>query len=106
MEDPLPLTPTPGAAPLPPAVPPLDQDFDHACRELGRALLYVAQLSSLLKDRAAEANRLDDDLQAARLRIQELERDNQTLRGQLEVAEAALEVLPMAPRRDSGAVSG
>jgi len=74
------LTPPPS---LPPAVPPFDPDIDHAARELGRALLYVAQLSTLLNARAAEANDLDDQLQAARLRIQELERALQAERASL-----------------------
>lgn len=86
----MPLSPAPEGAALPAAVPPLDANFDHACRELGRSLLYVAQLSSLLNERAAEANRLDDDLQAARLRIQELERETQSLRIRAESAEATL----------------
>lgn len=94
----MPLSPAPEGAALPAAVPPLDANFDHACRELGRSLLYVAQLSSLLNERAVEANTLDDQLQAARLRIQELERDNQGLRHRVEVAEAALvasDVMPL-----------
>ena len=81
----MPLNP----AGLPPAVPPFDPDIDHACRELGRALLYVAQLTTLLNQRAGEANRLDDDLQAARLRIQELERDLQAARVEADVLRAA-----------------
>jgi hypothetical protein len=46
---------------------------EAAERELGRACLYVAQLSDLLDARAVEANDLHDDLAAARARIADLE---------------------------------
>jgi hypothetical protein len=60
---------------LPPAVPAYVPDVEAAELALGRAHLYIAQLSDLLAARAVEANTLHDDLLAARERIAGLEAD-------------------------------
>lgn len=58
----------------PPAVPAYAADIEAAHAALGRAHLYVGQLTALLAGRAVEANALHDELLAARARIAELER--------------------------------
>jgi hypothetical protein len=60
---------------LPPAVPAYAPDIEGAESALGRAHLYITQLSDLLTARAVEANALHDELVAARERIAALEAD-------------------------------
>lgn len=58
---------------LPPAVPPFKPDVDVAYAELGKAMAYIKQLTTLLQERAQEANDIHDELIAARERIAALE---------------------------------
>lgn len=58
---------------LPPAVPPFQPDADSAFSELGKALVYIKQLTKVIQERAQEANELHDKLLAAQDRVSELE---------------------------------
>lgn len=58
---------------LPPAIPPFMPDADTAYAELGKAMTYIKQLTTLIQERAQEANEMHDELVAARDRIAALE---------------------------------
>lgn len=58
---------------LPPAIPPFMPDVDTAYAELGKAMAYIKQLTTLIQQRAQEANEMHDELIAARDRIAALE---------------------------------
>jgi hypothetical protein len=52
-----------------PAIPPYTPDVAALERTVGRQLAYIAQLHALIEQRAVEANRLDDELTAARAQL-------------------------------------
>jgi hypothetical protein len=68
----VPLT-NPDDALLPPAVPAYDTDVSRLHEHLGQLTVYNLQLTQLLRERAVEANRIHDQLEAAQARIAELD---------------------------------
>lgn len=75
------MIPTQPAA-LPPAVPEYRPDLEHLHAQLGQAHAYVGQLAAEMKRRAEEANQLDDENQALKRRVADLEAQLERLRNQ------------------------